>query len=72
MRQSFPNTYKSKNIPGGAEGAKISNTTILFTTSADNPDIICIRKALPKHTHLRINEFELKVHDYDCFSNANY
>ena len=48
----------------------INKTSELLTIkSPDNPDIVCITKTLPKHTHLPINECELQVHDYDCLSN---
>ena len=43
---------------------------LLTVISADNPVIICITEMLPKHTHLPINECELQVHDYNCFSNT--
>ena len=43
---------------------------LLTILSADSPDIICITKTLPKHTHQPINECELQVHDYNCFSNT--
>ena len=42
---------------------------LLTIISADNPDIICITKNIPKHTHLPLNQCELHVHDNDCFAN---
>ena len=41
-----------------------TKSELLTIISADNPNIICITKTLPKHTHLPINECELQVHDY--------
>ena len=43
---------------------------LLTIRSSDNPDIIRITETLTKHTHLSINECELQVHDYYCFSNT--
>ena len=43
---------------------------LLTIISVDNPDIICITETLSKHTYLPINECELQVRDYDCFSNT--
>ena len=44
---------------------------LLTNISTGNPDIICVTETLPRYTHLPINECELQVHDYDCFSNSH-
>ena len=41
-----------------------TKSELLTIISAGNPNIICITKTFPKHTHLPINECELQVHDY--------
>ena len=56
----------------GGDSLINKRSELLTIISADNPDIICIPKTIPKHTHLPLNECELQANDYcffDCFSN---
>ena len=39
--------------------------------STNNPDVFCITETLPKNVLLKIEECEIQIDGYDCFSNIN-
>ena len=39
--------------------------------STNNSDVFCITKTSPKNVLLKIEECEIQIDGYDCFSNIN-
>ena len=39
--------------------------------STNNADVFCITETLPKNVLLKIEECEIQIDGYDCFSNIN-
>ena len=75
LGSEYPKT-ESKKIILNISSANSRNLSVI-STNADNrinkrSELVTTISAetIPKHTHLSINECELQVHDYDCFSNT--
>ena len=39
--------------------------------SINNPDVFPVTETLPKYVSLEIEEYEIQIDGYDCFSNIN-
>ena len=48
---------------------KHKRNEIQSLVSTNNPDVFCITKTLPKNVLLKIEECEIQIDGYDCFSN---
>ena len=62
LNNSSANSCNLSVIYTNADNLINKRSELLTIISADNPDIICITKTLPKHGQLSINECELQIH----------
>ena len=76
--------YKNQEESMLAKSTKNPRKLLIFNTDADNminkrnkilltnnPDVFFITKTLPKNVLLKIEECEIQIDGYDCFSNIN-
>ena len=79
--------YKNQEESMLTRSTKNPRKLLIFNTDADNminkrneiqslaltnnPDVFSITKTLPKNVLLKIEESEIQIDGYDCFSNIN-